>query len=135
VWASWPRILDEPVLTHYDFWSGNVLWESDRLSGIVDWNGGSLGPRGFDVGWCRLDLYLLYDEDIADHFLRAYEAAFGSVLADPALWDQWAVARSNDAVESWVPNYRDLGRPDLTAEVLRKRHEEWTETSLHSAEI
>jgi hypothetical protein len=128
--ARWQRINYEPmVLTHYDSWSGNVVWDAHRLSGIVDWNRGSLGPRGFDVGWCRLDLYLLYGEQIADLFLHSYEAAFGEVLSDPALWDLWAVARSDDAVHTWVPNYRDLGRPDLTAEVLRKRHREWTDNS------
>jgi aminoglycoside phosphotransferase (APT) family kinase protein len=131
VGANWRRIIDTPlVLTHYDYWSGNVVWEGHRLSGIVDWNGGSLGPRGFDVGWCRLDLYLLYDGGIADVFLHAYEAAFGEVLSDPALWDLWALARSDQAVETWVPNYGELGRGDLTADVLRRRHREWTESSL-----
>jgi aminoglycoside phosphotransferase (APT) family kinase protein len=134
VGSRWPRIALEPlVLTHYDFWSGNVVWNAHRLSGIVDWNRGSLGPRGFDVGWCRLDLYLLYDEAIADLFLRAYEVAFGEDLPDAALWDLWAVARSDDAVHTWVQNYFDLGRPDLTAEVLRKRHRQWTDNSLHRA--
>jgi aminoglycoside phosphotransferase (APT) family kinase protein len=61
------------VLTHYDFWSGNALWQADRLSGVVDWSGAALGPRGFDLGWCRLDLYLLFDEHIAGVFLSAYE--------------------------------------------------------------
>ena len=134
VGTRWQRINHEPlVLTHYDFWSGNVVGDAHRLSGIVDWNRGSLGPRGFDVGWCRLDLYLLYDEEIADLFLHSYEAAFGEGLSDPALWDLWAVARSDDAVHTWVPNYLDLGRPDLTAEVLRKRHGEWTDNSLDRA--
>jgi hypothetical protein len=129
--ARWHSIIGEPlVLTHYDFWSGNVVWNACRLSGIVDWNGGSLGPRGFDVGWCRLDLYLLYDEEIADRFLRSYESAFGEVLPDPARWDLWAVARSDDDVDTWVPNYVDLGRADLTAGVLRRRHREWTDNSL-----
>ena len=30
-------------------------------------------------------------------------------------------------VETWVPNYRDLGRTDLTATELRNRHASWTE--------
>jgi hypothetical protein len=38
----------------------------------------------------------------------------------------WAAARSCENVESWVPNYRDLGRADLTAKELRKRHTAWT---------
>jgi aminoglycoside phosphotransferase (APT) family kinase protein len=115
------------VLTHYDFWSGNVLWQDGVLTGVVDWSGGALGPAGFDVGWCRLDLYLLYDERIADVFLDSYEAASGSAIPDRLRWDLWAIARSHENVETWVPNYRDLGRADLTAEELRNRHTAWTE--------
>jgi hypothetical protein len=130
--ARWQQINDEPlVLTHSDYWSGNVVWNDHHLSGIVDWNRGSLGPRGFDVGWCRLDLYLLYDEHMADVFLHSYEGAFGEELSEPPLWDLWAVARSDESVHTWVPNYLELGRPDLTAEVLRQRHLEWTDNSLN----
>ena len=131
VGSRWERINREPlVLTHCDFWSGNVVWDDRRLSGVVDWNRGSLGPRGFDVGWCRLDLYLLYDERIADHFLRSYEAGVGEDLADLALWDLWATARSEDSVHTWDRNYLDLGRPDLQADVLRERHRVWTDRAL-----
>jgi len=78
------------VLTHCDYWSGNVVWRDGVLAGIVDWSGAARGPRGFDVGWCRLDLYLLFDERVADVFLAAYEDATGHLLADMGLWDGWA---------------------------------------------
>jgi aminoglycoside phosphotransferase (APT) family kinase protein len=125
--TNWARLVRQPiVLTHSDFWSGNVLWDDGALSGVVDWSGGALGPAGFDLGWCRLDLVLLYDQSVADVFLAAYEAAIGSVVSDPQLCDLWAVARAHDIVETWVPNYRDLGRVDLTAPELRRRHTAWT---------
>jgi hypothetical protein len=85
------------------------------------------GLTGFDAGWCRLDLFLLFDERIADRFLASYQAASGTALPDPLLWDLWAAARSHEMVETWVPNYRDLGRTDLTARELRKRHTAWTD--------
>jgi aminoglycoside phosphotransferase (APT) family kinase protein len=125
--SSWPRITASPdVLTHSDYWSGNVVWRDGVLTGIVDWSGTSRGPRGFDVGWCRLDLYLLFDEQVADVFLTAYEDTVGHPLADIALWDGWAIARSYDGVTSWVPNYQPLGRADLDRRELRRRHSEWT---------
>jgi aminoglycoside phosphotransferase (APT) family kinase protein len=125
---GWAQLTTAPaVLTHYDFWSGNTVWEDGALTGVVDWSGAGLGPRGFDLGWCRLDLYLLFGQRIADMFLDSYQVASTVACPDPLLADLWAVARSYHSVESWVPNYGDLGRTDLTARVLRARHTEWTE--------
>jgi aminoglycoside phosphotransferase (APT) family kinase protein len=125
--SRWAQITAAPdVLTHSDYWSGNVVWSDGVLTGIVDWSGGARGPRGFDVGWCRLDLVLLFGDSVADVFLAAYEDAIGHPLADVALWDTWALARSYDRVETWTPNYRPLGRADLDAPELRRRHSQWT---------
>ena len=114
------------MLTHSDYWSGNVVWRGGRLTGIVDWSGAARGPRGYDLGWCRLDLVLLFDERLADVFLAAYERAVGERLADVALWDRWAAARSHDTVETWAPNYAPLGRSDLNQHELRQRHSRWS---------
>lgn len=125
--SRWSEVVASPeVLTHCDYWSGNVVWRDRRLTGIVDWSGGSRGPRGFDLGWCRLDLVLLFDEQIADDFLAAYEAGTGQAVGEMRLWDCWAVAQSDDAVGSWVPNYLPLGRADLDEDELRRRHAQWT---------
>ena len=132
--ARWEALAAEPnVLTHYDFWSGNTLWRNGTLAGVVDWSGAALGPRGFDLGWCRLDLYLMFGRRIADVFLESYQSASGAACTEPLLADLWAVARSHSGVESWVPNYRDLGRPDLTAQVLRERHAAWTRDLISAA--
>jgi aminoglycoside phosphotransferase (APT) family kinase protein len=125
--SRWSQVIASPeVLTHCDYWSGNVVWRDGRLTGIVDWSGAARGPRGYDLGWCRLDLVLLFDERIADDFLAAYEAAVGRSVADVVLWDGWAVARSHDAVETWAPNYAPLGRGDLGEHELRQGHSRWT---------
>jgi hypothetical protein len=70
-----------------------------------------LGPRGFDVGWCRLDLYLLYGEPIAAMFLDFYETASNSALPERLVWDLWAVARPYEQVESWARITVILGAP------------------------
>ncbi|HST70350.1 MAG TPA: aminoglycoside phosphotransferase family protein [Solirubrobacterales bacterium] len=125
--SRWPEVVAAPaVLTHCDYWSGNVVWRDGKLAGIVDWPAGARGPRGFDLGWCRLDLVLLFDERIADDFLEAYEAETGQAVGEVRLWDRWAAARSDDLVGSWAPNYQPLGRPDLDEAELRRRHAQWT---------
>lgn len=125
------RLADQPlVLTHYDFWSGNVLWQDRQLTGIVDWSGASRAPRGYDVSWCRLDLVLLHGPTAAEVFLTAYERAAAEPVPELALWDLFALTNSHRAVESWLPNYHDLGRTDLSTSELRARHTAWTEHSL-----
>lgn len=125
--SRWKPLVGSPeVLSHCDYWSGNVVWRDGRLTGIVDWSDGARGPRGFDVGWCRLDLVLLFGEQVADDFLAAYEAASGQAIGEVRPWDAWAVARSDEAVESWAPNYLPLGRADLNEDELRRRHAQWT---------
>jgi aminoglycoside phosphotransferase (APT) family kinase protein len=123
---NWSQVLAAPeALLHEDYWSGNTVWRAGELTGIVDWSGAGRGPRGFDLGWCRLDLFLLFDERVADVFLAAYEDATDERI-DASLWDAWALARSHQIVASWTPNYRPLGRPDLDREALRHRHHLWT---------
>jgi aminoglycoside phosphotransferase (APT) family kinase protein len=125
--GSWQHLTSaQPVLTHYDFWSGNTVWQDGALTGVVDWSGAALGPRGFDLGWCRLDLFLLFGQRAASRFTEAYQEASAVVVPDLLLHDLWAAARSHQDVESWVPNYSELGRADLTAPELRRRHTAWT---------
>ena len=133
--SRWSEITGSPdALSHCDYWSGNVVWREGRLTGIVDWSGAARGPRGYDLGWCRLDLVLLVGERIADVFLAAYEAAGGQALGAVVLWDAWAVARSHDVVETWAANYAPLGRGDLDEHELRRRHSFWTTRLLEQAQ-
>jgi aminoglycoside phosphotransferase (APT) family kinase protein len=121
------RLAQQPaVLTHYDYWTGNVLWEGDTITGVIDWAGAARAPRGFDVSWCRLDLVLLHDHATADTFLTAYQRAAGQPVPDIDLWDLFALVNSHHTVETWLPNYHPLGRTDLTTADLRERHTRWT---------
>jgi aminoglycoside phosphotransferase (APT) family kinase protein len=128
--ATWESLTSGPyVLCHGDYYSGNTVWDNGTLTGVVDWPCAAAGPPGYDLGWCRLDLYLLYGEPAAATFLTAYEAAHGS-SQDPLPWDLWALARSHQDVETWSAAFTDLGRPDLTPTELRNRHTAWTTTLL-----
>lgn len=72
----------QSVFAHGDYQPFNVLWRGDSLGGVVDWTNAGTGPRGIDVGHCRLNLAVLAGPDAADAYLRAYEQAAG-VTVDP----------------------------------------------------
>ena len=44
-------------LVHGDYYSNNWVFAGDVLSGVVDWEGTSIGPSLLDLGW----LYMMYD--------------------------------------------------------------------------
>lgn len=126
---EWDRLdIRSPVLTHSDFWCGNALWDGSHLTGVVDWSGARVGPRGVDVAWCRQDLVLLGSPDAAGLFLEEYERLWGAAIDDIDAWDLQAAARAHERVETWLPNYLGIGRTDMTAETLRQRLDEWNGT-------
>lgn len=128
---AWHRVdLTERVLTHFDFWCGNALWDADQLVGVVDWSGARWAPRGVDVAWCRQDLVLLGSPAAAEDFLHSYERRCGRQVSDIRAWDILAAEHADPHVESWDGNYHGIGRSDITSRVLRERLDAWTETLL-----
>ena len=117
--------LGDPVLTHFDFWCGNTLWTGDALTGVVDWSGARRGPRGVDVAWCRQDLVLLGSHRAADVFLDEYRRRSGHPCHDVSAWDLQAAALADSDVETWSENYDGIGRPEMSADVLRARLARW----------
>jgi aminoglycoside phosphotransferase (APT) family kinase protein len=118
------------VLTHFDFWCGNTLWTGGTVTGVVDWSGARRGPRGIDLAWCRQDLVLLGDRRAADRLLAAYRTASGRPVGDIAAWDRQAAAHAEPVVGRWSENYAEIGRADLTGQVLRHRLGTWIDELL-----
>lgn len=57
-----------PGLLHGDFYSNNWLFHRGSLTGIVDWESVSLGPRLLDLGW----LCMMYDPECWGPARRAH---------------------------------------------------------------
>lgn len=128
---EWTRLdLNDRVLTHFDFWCGNALWDGDQLVGVVDWNGARWAPRGVDVAWCRQDLVLLGSPSAAEHFLRTYEMHSGNAVPDIHAWDVLAAEHADPHVATWDVNYLGIGRDDITGPLLRGRLDRWIEELL-----
>ncbi|GGA54207.1 hypothetical protein GCM10007416_29250 [Kroppenstedtia guangzhouensis] len=62
---------------HRDFHPANILWEEDRISGVVDWVNAYRGPAEVDVAHCRIKLALMVGLEAAESFSQAYEQCSG----------------------------------------------------------
>ncbi|MFJ4198968.1 alpha/beta fold hydrolase [Streptomyces sviceus] len=135
----WERAVDvirrdpppyEGRFLHRDFHPGNVLFTGAgsqlRISGVVDWVETSWGPADLDVAHCSTALALLHGPEHGLVFRRRYEAHGGGRLADGPDHLYWrlldALAYCPDAAKLAGP-WRELGRTDLTPELLGGRLE------------
>ncbi|HVM53197.1 MAG TPA: phosphotransferase [Acidimicrobiales bacterium] len=108
-----------PVLLHNDLHPGNVLFDGDRLSAVVDWPLASSGHAACDVSFCRLDVALMLGPDAADLVLAAYEAETGRPLADVGWWDLVAASRAETDLPVWTESYAGLADVDLATVTAR----------------
>ncbi|MFE0475720.1 alpha/beta fold hydrolase [Streptomyces sp. NPDC058947] len=135
----WARAVDvirrdpppyEGCFLHRDFHPGNVLFTGSeaglRISGVVDWVETSWGPADLDVAHCSTALALLFGAEYGLAFRERYEEQGGRRLADGPEHLYWrlldALAYAPDAAKLAGP-WRELGRTDLTPEVLGERLE------------
>jgi aminoglycoside phosphotransferase (APT) family kinase protein len=74
------------VFLHRDFHPGNVLWEANRITGVVDWVSSCAGPPEEDVAHCRVNLARHHGQETADRFLDLWQRASGRTAYSP-YWD------------------------------------------------
>ncbi|MFF8916697.1 phosphotransferase family protein [Streptomyces sp. NPDC015032] len=142
----WRRAIDvirreppayEPRFLHRDFHPGNVLFTGDgaapRISGVVDWVETSWGPADLDVAHCSTALALLHGVPAGMSFAEEYTSAGGRLTRNGADHLYWrlldALACAPDAEKVAVP-WRELGRTELTSEMITARLEGYVECLL-----
>ncbi|MFJ9804798.1 phosphotransferase family protein [Streptomyces wuyuanensis] len=119
---------------HRDFHPGNVLFtgagDDLRISGVVDWVETSWGPADLDVAHCSSALALLYGAPAGMRFADLYATAGGTLTGDPSAHLYWrlldALAFAPDAEKVAGP-WRELGRTDLTPDLLTDRLEDYVQ--------
>ncbi|MFD7228395.1 phosphotransferase family protein [Streptomyces sp. NPDC059881] len=108
--------------------TGSSTGDDLRISGVVDWVETSWGPADLDVAHCSTTLALLHGAPTGMRFADLYLAAGGKLAEDPAAQLYWrlldALAFAPEAEKVAVP-WRELGRIDLTPEVLTGRLEDY----------
>ena len=118
------------VLCHEDFHPGNMLFERARLSGVVDWSSARVGPRSYDLAYCRTEVAMLFGGDEPDRLARAYASATGRAPSDLPLWDLVCALSARRWSHHWLKPYHEQGRRDLTLRHFRSRLRAFTARAL-----
>ncbi|MEO5900118.1 MAG: aminoglycoside phosphotransferase family protein, partial [Ilumatobacteraceae bacterium] len=63
-----PNPTSDVGFVHRDFHPGNTLWHRQRLTGVIDWQAGCVGPASIDPAHCRINL--LDRPELADQLMK-----------------------------------------------------------------
>lgn len=112
-------------LVHRDFHPGNILWDGDRITGVIDWAETSWGPPDLDVMHSRANFAMLHDFDSADAFSDAYRWHGGIIDHDHNARVFWAVSDILGFLPDPIQIITALirHRTDLPDQVVRERLE------------
>ena len=106
---------------HTDYWSGNILWEGDQISAVVDWEEAGYGDPAGDVAYARMGYFIEGVPQAAETFLRVYEVEAGWTLTDLALFELAASARPMTDPEDWFAQpYMEAGFRRFIAQAKQK---------------
>jgi Ser/Thr protein kinase RdoA (MazF antagonist) len=117
---------------HGDLWQGNVLWDNDTITAVVDWDSAGRGPAGVDLGSLRLDATFCFGIDAAADILDGWQEHAGRPAEDVAYWDLIAALSTPPDMDWFPPTFVDHGRPDLTAELLINRRDQFLVAAINT---
>lgn len=91
----------DSVLSHTDFWSGNILWLDGEISAVVDWEEAAYGDPAYDVAYCRTEFFLEGLDEAAETFTQVYKQQTGHALENLALWELASSVRPMTDPTGW----------------------------------
>lgn len=95
---DWP---DERCLLHGDFWPANLLWESGKLTAVLDWEHAATGDPLSDVACTRVELEVAEGREAAEAFTDRYLALSGRASDSLGWWDLYVSAAALGSMETW----------------------------------
>ena len=144
-WARWPALWQQAIdawsagppatpygLLHRDFHLGNTLWQSDRVTGLIDWAETSWGPPDLDVAHACSDFAMLHATADGEAFRAAYLRQGGRLDPDPDAARFWVVSD----ILGFLPDPAHIltavarTRPDLSADIVRRGLEDFLALTL-----
>jgi hypothetical protein len=121
IWRSGPPPTVHGLL-HRDFHLGNVLWNGDTVTGLIDWAETSWGPADLDVAHLCADFAMLHATADAETFRTGYLQQGGQLDPNPDAARFWFVSD----ILGFLPDPAHIipavssNRPDLTPDDVRR---------------
>lgn len=120
----------EVVFVHGDVWDGNMLWDGDVCTGVIDWKAAGIGSPGVDLGGLRHQMALQYGPDAPPHVLRGWQRRTGQDLPALSYWDAVAALNTPTVLEGF-PGFAPDGS-SLDAQAMTERRDDFLQTALDS---
>lgn len=116
------------VFLHGDAWPGNMLFEGETCTALIDWKTAGVGDPGVDLCGFRLQTAIQYGPEAPDEVLNGWQEQAGREARSVAYWD--AIAALNTPTElKGFPGFTTNGsRLDTAA--LTQRRDEFLRTAL-----
>ena len=136
--AKWARVIEiglgpvpvyKPVFVHRDYHPTNVLWQSGRLSGVVDWVNACRGPAGIDVAHCQRNLVNMFGVQTAERFLELYIQSAGPDFEYHPFWDIESLLDGLPMPGNYPP-WQEYGLGPIALQALQSRQDDWLEVVL-----
>lgn len=121
----------EPRLVHIDYQPGNILWEGEHISAVLDWEEAALGDAGIDVAYLCTQLATQFSQELAVEFLRNYETAIGKRVENLEFWELAAAVRMMPDPAAFVPEWQLLGNENCSAESVRQGLTQFIASAMH----
>ncbi|MEO1028378.1 MAG: phosphotransferase [Pseudomonadota bacterium] len=96
-----PPFEGREAVLHGDFWPGNLLWQGNELTAILDWEDAAIGDPLSDIACACLELEYVYGKAGAEAFLAAYQALWPVDPERFALWQIYVSAAAQRFMGGW----------------------------------
>lgn len=119
----------EEVFVHGDAWPGNMLFEGDTCTALIDWKTAGVGNPGVDLSGFRLQMAMQYGQDAPQEVLRGWQEQAGRAARSVSYWDTIAALNTPTELHGF-PGFAEDGSP-LDAAAVTERRDEFLRAALH----
>lgn len=110
----------EEVFVHGDAWPGNMLFEGDTCTALIDWKTAGVGNPGVDLSGFRLQMAMQYGQDAPQEVLRGWQEQAGRKARSVSYWDTIAALNTPTELHGF-PGFAEDGSPLDAAAVTERR--------------